>query len=151
MKRILFVLLLTSLGYCAWATEAPTEPTAEPVEAPEQPEPETTWSVMLRATGLYASGEAAQAAKLMDGWMAKQGEQPLSTAFYSTRFFIAWLGQGDVETARRMIARVDALVTRGDIPANDPHYTLMTQSYYNHLLGSDLDRAAHYARRVGKN
>jgi len=108
------------------------------------------WALAFQATCLYAAGEAREAARLLDEWSKAHIDAPLPAAFYSARFFIAWLGQSDVEIARRQIQQMDALVSKGAIPSDDPHYTLMTQSYYNHLQAARIERATQYAKRAGR-
>jgi hypothetical protein len=105
-----------------------------------------TYSVTLHGTCLYASGNASASGALLDYWISKHGNKPLPIGFYAARFFTAYLGQGDVETARRMISRADALVREGIIPRDDPHYAMMTQCYYTHLFASDAERSDWYAQ-----
>ena len=163
MNRALLPLLLIASLACAQEQEPPEsspeiqqEPETQQATLQEQladesiPIASRTWTLALHATCLYAAGDSATAAKLLDDWSKAHAGQPLPVAFYSTRFFVAWLGQSDAETARRQIKQMDALVSKGAIPADDPHYTLMTQSYYNHLQASKIERASQYARRVGR-
>ena len=130
------------------------EPPSSPATLQEQiadesiPIASRTWALTLHATCLYATGEARTAAQLLDDWHKAHADQPFPAAYYSARFFIAWLGQGDAETARRQIKQMDALIAKGEIPADDPHYTLMTQSYYNHLFASKIERSSQYAKRL---
>jgi len=44
---------------------------------------------------------------------------------------------------------MDAVVVHEAIPGDAPHYTLMTQSYYNHLFASKMERSSLYAKRLG--
>ena len=150
MKCALLPLLLAVSLAGANAQEPPDalETLQEQIADESQPFANRTWTLTLYATCLYASGEVRDAAKLLDDWSRAHADQPLPAAYYSARFFIAWLGQGDAETARRQIKQMDALVAKGEIATDNPHYTLMTQSYYNHLFASKIERATQYAKRL---
>ena len=151
MKRVLLPLLFIASLASVPAQEPPSIPATLQSQLADESQSlaSRTWALSLHATFLYATGEASAAAKLLDDWSQAHAGQPLPAAYYSARFFIAWLGQGDEEAARRQLAQMDELVAKGSIPADDPHYTLMTQSYYNHLLASKMERATLYAKRLG--
>ena len=150
MKRILLPLLLVACLAGANAQEPPSSQVTlqEQIADENLPFTSRTWALTFHATCLYASGETRTAAKLLDDWSKTHADQPMPAAYYSARFFIAWLAQGDTESARRQIKQMDALVAQGTIPADDPHYTLMTQSYYNHLFASKIERSSQYAKRL---
>ena len=114
-----------------------------------------------RANALYSAADMAGAARLYDEWWQRHPQAELTAGIRFTCFCLAQFGQGDVETARRMLATLDQ-VAQSEATGNiAKDLKIMTETYYEDLRLSTPERwrkAANFAvssrglylRRIGK-
>jgi len=92
-----------------------------------------TFSVTRRARMLYSAGLSREAATLLDTWGRQFGDQIRTPDYYATRFYVAYVGLGDLGTARAMIERATQLVQAGAFAPQDGNFRGMTDAYYAKL------------------
>ena len=110
-----------------------------------------TISVADYAHNFYNEGQLAQAISILDAWQAKHPEATSSVEFCTMRFFASCVGQGNLDVGRMMLTQMDQLVERGTISKEDPHYLLVTQSYYKHLSMNECERVAYGNQLMAKS
>lgn len=104
-----------------------------------------TNALAMRARSMYSEGRMEDAAARLNEWWQRHGDKIPTLDFYNIRFFVAYLGQGDRETARDMLQRATALAEKKVFSEKDGHYKLMVAAYYSKLPLTDLElrRQAH--------
>lgn len=91
----------------------------------------------LQARKLYAAGEPAKAAELLDSWSKKYGEKIQTADFYAVRFLVASLGLVDRETARKVLDHAKRLLRDGMFSNQDGDFETMMHQYYRLLPLTD--------------
>lgn len=94
--------------------------------------------VSSRARELHSQNRFAEAARLMDAWTREHPRAPYEIRFCFTRFCVAFYGEGDAETARKMLSIMDELLATGVVSPDTWEVKAMTVAYYQHLLRGSI-------------
>jgi len=92
------------------------------------------------AETLYSATDMAGAARLYEDWWRRHPDAGLNENLCFSRYCLAQFGQGDVETARRMLAALDELTQGQATGGTAQSVKIMTETYYEDLRLSTPER-----------